>query len=66
MRTLQRYGAIVFFHGKDVVLVKQTIKRSGRYVIDATPVGGQKERYVSPGGDEELSRVVRLASEGKL
>ena len=59
------YGARVFFLKDGIALVKQTIKRDGRYVIDA-PLGNHKERHVSPGDDEELGRVVRLAGQGKL
>ena len=59
-------GARVYFYGDGVTLVKQTIKRGGRYVIDTGPDGNHKERHVDPGIDSELGEAVRLAGEGKL
>ena len=54
------------FHEDGVVLVKQTIKRGGRYAIDAGSDGNHKERHVDPGDDRRLGEAVRLAGEGKL
>ena len=61
-----QYGARVYFYADGVVLVKQTTKRSGRYVIDTTSDGKHKERHVDPGDDRRLGQTVRLAGEGKL
>ena len=62
MSTPNRYGALVSFHEDGVVLVEQTLRRGDRYVIDATPVGGQRDGRVRPGDEAEPDRIVRLAA----
>ena len=59
-------GARVYFYEDGVTLVKQTVMRDGKYVIDTEPGGKHKERHVDPGDDGELGRVVRLAGQGRL
>lgn len=59
-------GARAFFYDGGVILVKQTVMKDGRYVIDTDSDGNHKERHVDPGDDRELGKVVRLAGEGKL
>jgi hypothetical protein len=60
------HGARVYSYADGVVLVKQTIMRSGRYVIDTDSRGSHKERHVDPGDDRLLGEIVRLAGKGKL
>jgi hypothetical protein len=59
-------GARVYFYEDGVTLVKQTVMRNGRYVIDTNPDDSHKERHVDHDDDRELGRVVRLAGEGRL
>ena len=59
-------GARVYFYEDGVTLVKQTVMRNGRYVIDPNPDDSHKERHVDHDDDRELGRVVRLAGEGRL
>ena len=54
-------GARVYVHPDGVVLVKQTVKRGDRYVIDE-----QRERFVDPGNDSALGAAVRAATQGML
>ena len=60
-----RCGARVYFQD-GVILVKQTVKRGGKYVIDTDSNDEHRERHVDPGDDAKLGRTVRLAGEGKL
>ena len=59
-------GARIYSYEGGVTLVKQTVKRGGRYVIDTDSKGHHRERHVDPGDDRELGEAVRLAGEGKL
>ena len=59
-------GARVYFYDDGVTLVKQTVNRGGRYVIDTDSDGKQRERHVDSGDDSELGATIRLAGEGKL
>lgn len=59
-------GARIYFYDDGVTLVKQTIKRNGRYVVDTDSNGNSKEKHVNPGDDRALGEIVRLAGEGKL
>ena len=59
-------GARVYFYDDGVTLVKQTVKKNGRYVVDTDSDGKHKERHVDSGNDAELSRTIRLAGEGDL
>ncbi len=59
-------GARVYFYEDGVILVKQTVMRNGRYVIDTDSEGNHKERHVAPGDDRELGEAVLLAGESRL
>lgn len=63
---MEKYGARVYFYPDGVVQIVQTIKKDGRYVVDTTPSGDNRERHVNPGDNAELGSVLRLAGEGKL
>ena len=61
-----RNGARVYSYDDGIILVKQTVMRNGRYVIDTDSEGDHVERHVDPGDDRKLGEVVRLAVEGQL
>ena len=62
------HGARVYSFDDGVILVKQTLKRTGtsRYVIDTLADGTHRERHLDPGDDLALGAAVRLAVSGKL
>ena len=56
-----KYGSRVYTLNDGTILVKQTILKNGRYVID-----GQREAHVHPGDEDRLSEVIRAAERGDL
>ena len=56
-----KYGVRVFKVDEDALVIKQTILRGGRYVIDE-----QRERFVDMDNDSEIARAVRAGVVGRL
>lgn len=66
MSNVKPNGARVYFYEDGVTLVKQTIKKDGKYIIDIDPTGNHRERHVDPDDDRALGEAVRLAGEDML
>lgn len=66
--TTQKYGARVYFNDDGVILIKQTILRKGRYVIDCDENGGHKEEFADPtsGVADRVYSILLEAKDGKL
>ena len=60
---LGKYGARVYFQGKNTVLIKQTEKSGGRYVL-SDPI--HKERHLKLDNAAGMARALQLAKEGRL
>ena len=56
-----KYGSRVYTLNDGTILVKQTIRKNGRYVID-----GHRETHVHPGDEDRLQQVIRAAERGEL
>lgn len=52
--------------GGKQLLIKQTVLKRGRYVLDALPSGLQREAFVDAADDAAIAKAVRLAIAGKL
>ena len=63
-----KYGARVYFHDDGVILIKQTVLRDGKYVIDCDENGGHKEEFAdpSPGAADRVFSILLEAKDGKL
>jgi hypothetical protein len=63
-----KYGIRIYPISKDVILVKQTIKRKGspRYVIDTARDGTHREMHVDRKNRSGITAAILQALEGTL
>lgn len=61
----QRYGARVFLIEPGVAVIKQTVRREGRFVVDWAG-GDQHEEFVDLADDRAVARALRRAIAGRL
>lgn len=57
----EKHASRVYTLNDGTLLVKQTVLRNGRYVID-----GHREAHVRPGDEARLQEVIRAAERGEL
>ena len=62
----EKYGARVYFHDDGVILIKQTILRKGRHIIDCDENGRHKEDFANPGEADRVLDILSAAKEGRL
>jgi hypothetical protein len=62
-----KYGARVYFPDTQTVLVKQTVMKGGRYVVDIDE-GGHREQHITMKGpwQDRLAKVIEYAKDGRL
>ena len=62
------YGVRIYPVSKDIILVKQTVKKptSGRYVVDRLPDGTHRERHIEINDDKSIAGAIRQAINGSL
>lgn len=63
-----KYGARVYFYRDGTILIKQTILKNNRYVIDSDAKGKHKEAHssIGIGQAKQVLNILNEASEGKL
>jgi len=65
---MDKYGTRIYPLDEHIILIKQTVKRSGstRYVVDTLPNGDHREAHVNIDNDKEIANAVRAALKGDL
>lgn len=65
---MDKYGVRIYPLDEHVILIKQTVKRSGslRYVVDTLPNGDHREAHVNIDDDKDIATAVRAALKGNL
>lgn len=65
---MDKYGVRIYPLDNEVILVKQTIKKSGSnaYIVDIAADGQHREAHVNIADDREIAQAVRAALSGRL
>jgi len=66
---MNKYGVRIYPLDNNVILIKQTVKRTGStgtYVIDMTEEGEHKEAHVDIDDNQEIADAIRAAIKGNL
>ena len=63
-----KYGVRAFALRPEVVIIHQTVKKTGSktYVIDRSPDGKQRKKHIQIKNDKAIADAVRYALVGKL
>lgn len=62
-----KYGVRIYpLPSGSTIIVKQTVKRGGRYVVDSLLSGLHCEAYVDSANDHDVAEAIRRALKGIL
>jgi len=68
MSEAPKYAARVYFQENGTILIKQTVLKNGRYVVDCDDGGRHREDFASQvdGQADRILQILNAAREGRL
>lgn len=67
MGKVRKYGARVIDMGKGTIVIKQTVLKDKRHILDTSlPDGKQREAFMDVNDDAKIAEAIRRALKGGL